>query len=188
MTPAEDKGKVRLEELERWLGKSVGDAYAAALAIDAPAGSSPAWEAILAAHGAKSSSAEERQRVALATGMLRGAPADELYAVLQDIARDADARLKAISLPDDNTLELRWRRIQGVIGRVRDETLAAYRKQVIPKRSMFGAAKASAAAARGGPSATAVKSESFVMRCNQCGAPRLKNDVFVCEYCETPYA
>ena len=30
--------------------------------------------------------------------------------------------------------------------------------------------------------------EAFVMRCEKCGAPRLKNDDFVCEYCDTPYA
>ena len=32
------------------------------------------------------------------------------------------------------------------------------------------------------------KSESFVMRCEKCGAPRLKSDDFTCEYCDTPYA
>lgn len=178
-----------LDELEQWLGQAVGDAFTAALEVEQPAGSSPDWRGILERYGASPTADEERSRLAAATGMLRGVPADELYEVLDRIHKDAEQRFERIGLPDDNALDRRRDRLQGVIGRLRDETLNAYRKRIMPKRSMFGAAMASARAKQGQTAAPAQrKSESFVMRCEKCGAPRLQNDVYVCEYCDTPYA
>jgi hypothetical protein len=179
-----------LDQLEAWLGTSVGDAYTTALKIAEPSGSSPAWEEILKAQDVQPSPPGERARAAAATGQLRGAPPDELFEVLDAIAKKADKKLNRVDYPDDGASERRWRRLQGVIGRLRDETLAAYRKQVMPKKKggMFGAALASAKAKQGKPVAPERKSESFVMRCEKCGAPRLKNDDFVCEYCDTPYS
>jgi hypothetical protein len=122
--------------------------------------------------------------------MLRGAPVDELFEVLDRLTKQADKKLNRIELTDDGPGERRWRRLQGVIGRLRDETVAAYRKQVMPKKKsgMFAAAMASAKAKQGQPVKQERKGEAFVMRCHQCGAPRLKGDDFVCEYCDTPYS
>lgn len=178
-----------LDQLEQWLGRAVGDAYAAALEVEQPAGASGDWLRLLDTYGVRPTAEDERPRIAAATGMLRGAPADELFEVLDKIQKDAAQRFDRIGLPDDDALDRRRDRIQGVIGRLRDETLNAYRKKIMPKRSMFGAAMASARARQGQAAASgARKSESFVMRCEKCGAPRLQNDVYVCEYCDTPYA
>jgi hypothetical protein len=178
----------RLEEIELWLGKSVGDAFSTAVEVEVPGGSSPAWLEILKSHNVQPNSEEERLRVAAATGMTRGVPADELYEVLDKLSNQAEVRIKRLDYPDDSKLQLRYDKLQGLIGRVRDETLAAYRKMVIPKRSMFAAAKASAMSGAGKTAVPERKGESFVMRCDNCGAPRLKSDDFVCEYCDTPYA
>jgi hypothetical protein len=181
-----------LIELESWLGHSVGDAYATALEVAEPAGTSGAWKQLLEKYEVTPGDPEAARRAAAATGLLRGASVDELYAVLDKITKLAEKKLDRIEMPDDGPGERQWRRLQGVIGRLRDETVAAYRAKVMPKRTggMFGAAKAAAMAKKGTAAATAPerKGEAFVMRCEKCGAPRLKNDDFVCEYCDTPYA
>lgn len=179
----------QLDQLESWLGRAVGDAYAAALEVPEPAGMTPAWREVLENAEVSPASEDERRRAATATKMLRGAPVDELFEVLDKLKKDAEKQLEKIELPDDNAGQRRWRRLQGVIDRMRDETVAAYRKQVMPKKTggMFAAALASAKQKQGlaAPERTG---EAFVMRCEKCGAPRLKNDDFVCEYCDTPYA
>jgi hypothetical protein len=180
----------QLDELEAWLGSSVGDAYAAAMEIDQPGGTSTAWKEVLDKYGVSQAEEENRQRAAAATGMKRGAPVNELYEVLDNLSKEAEKRLKRAEYPDDNASERRWNRLRGVIDRMRDETMAAYRKVVMPAKTggMFGAAMAAAQAKKGQPVGFEQKSESFVMRCKKCGAPRLKSDDFVCEYCDTPYA
>jgi hypothetical protein len=180
----------QLDQLESWLGRAVGDAYAAALEVPEPAGMTPAWRAVLDNAGVSPAPDEDRRRAATATKMLRGAPVDELYEVLDKLKKDAGKRLEKIEFPDDNAGQRRWRRLQGVIDGMRDETVAAYRKQVMPKKTggMFAAALASAKAKQGVAAAPQRTGEAFVMRCEKCGAPRLKNDDFVCEYCDTPYA
>jgi len=172
-----------LEGLERWLGSAVGEAVQSALAIEQAGASSPEWAALLARFEVTPTPEADRLRAATATSQRFGASPDELYGVLTRLAKDGDEALQAIPLPDDGPGERRWRRLQGLLGRLREETVAAYRKRVMPKRSMFSQALE---AARPGGNAPQ-KRETFVLRCAGCGAPRLKENVFTCEYCDTPY-
>ena len=177
----------RLRELEGWLGKQVGDALSASLEIETPAGSSAAWSTICSQFSVTETDAESRVREAAATGMLRGAPVDELYAVLSAIASEGERRLEAIDYGDDGPQQRRWERLRSLLGRIRDETIKAYRKRVFPKKkSMFGAAMASATGKKA--SSDERNTDAFVMRCQNCGAPRLSQADFNCEYCDTPYA
>lgn len=179
----------KLDSLQSWLGKEVGEAFVAAMEIGVPCGSSARWQGILQGAGVSPSPADQNERAAKSSGQLRGAPPDEFYEVLGKIVSRAEERIRLIS-PEEASQERRWERLRGVIGRLREETIAAYRKRVMPKRQggMFGAAMAAAKAKAGTPVAAARQGEAFVMRCDTCGAPRLKDDVFVCEYCDTPYA
>lgn len=173
----------KLDELERFLGGAVGEALQAALSVEAAGGSSPAWEAVLQRFEVAPTPAEDRARAAASTGQKFGAAPDELFAVLTRVAEDGEQDLQAIPLPDDGPGERRWRRLQGLLSRLRDETVAAYRKRVMPKKSMFAQALEAARPGQATPSAR----ETFVMRCSGCGAPRLDGKSFSCEYCGSPY-
>jgi hypothetical protein len=175
----------QLGALQRSLGRAVGDAYVAALAVAEPAGTSDAWQAVLARHGVAPAGAVERAKVAAATGMTHGAPVDDLRQVLEAIAKAADAELRVIDT-DGYAEERRWRRLQTVIGDLRDDTLAAYRKQVMPARGMFAGALASAQRAR--PAAAGHRHQQHVLRCPNCAAPRLDQAELVCDYCDHRFA
>lgn len=181
--------RTKLDELERFLGSSVSDALDAALQVEDACGASPAWLKLLDAFRQKQTAEDSRQRAAASTGQLFGAPPDELNMVLTEIAGSAKERLNKLDWKDDGQNSGRVQRILNVIDRAPRETLTAYRKRVMPqRRSMFAGAVASAqqSARKSGPANTAVK--TFIMRCSKCGAPRLKEDNFTCEYCDTPYA
>lgn len=172
-----------LEALERWLGGAVGEALEVALAVETPGGSSAAWAALLARFDTASTPEEDRRRAAAATQQRFGAAPDELYGVLSRIVERGGRSLDALSAEGPGA-ERRWERLRGRLGELREETVAAYRKRVMPKRSMFAQAFESARPANG----VAVNREAFVMRCRACGAPRLKDGVFECAYCATPFA
>jgi hypothetical protein len=179
-----------LSELEAWLGGTVGRAYAAALAIDEPAGTSPAWEAMLEQCKVDPLPADARRRTATATGLLRGASPEELHLVLERIVKRGNKKLAALDVPVTHEQAFRrWDRLRGLLFRLRDETLAAYRKQVLPVQGMFAHARAAAAAsaAQTGGQPAAPRVEAFVLLCSGCGAPRLKPTSSECEYCGARY-
>ncbi|MBK8480961.1 MAG: hypothetical protein IPL40_07270 [Proteobacteria bacterium] len=171
--------------LEQWLGTAVGEALQAALAVEEANGSAPAWQAVLARWSVAPLGEAERARLAQATGMRFGAPVGELHDVLKEIAAAAEPRLRAIDWPlDDAPLHRRAERLQRVVGELRESTLALYRQRVLPKRGMF--AQAFAAAAKG-PVGKGPPREALVMRCAACGAPRVREDHFRCDYCDSPF-
>jgi len=174
-----------LEVLERWLGTAVGEALEAALGVEAPNGTTPAWQAILTRWGVSPTADEVRERLARTTGMRFGAPVGELHDVLTAVAQQAEPRLRAIDWPlDDAPQHRRAERLQRAIGELRESTLALYRQRVLPKRGMF--AQAFAAAGKG-PAGKGPAREAFVLRCSACGAPRVREDHLRCDYCDSPF-
>ena len=73
-----------------------------------------------------------------------------------------------------------WSRLQVRIGDLRDTTVAAYRKIVVPVKSMFAAAMSSAQ--KGSETAERYE-QAFILRCKNCAAPRLNPTHFECDYC-----
>lgn len=174
-----------LEVLERWLGTAVGEALEAALGVEAPNGTTPAWQAILTRWGVSPTADEVRERLARTTGMRFGAPVGELHDVLTAVAEQAEPRLRAIDWPLDDALQhRRAERLQRTIGELRESTLALYRQRVLPKRGMFAQARA---AAGHGPVGKGPAREAFVLRCSGCGAPRVREDHLRCDYCDSPF-
>lgn len=181
--------RTKLDELERFLGSSVSDALDAALQVENPCGESPAWLELLDTFMQEQTAEDSRQRAAASTGQLFGAPPDELNMVLTEIAGNAKERLNKLDWKDDGQNSGRVQRIFNVIDRVPRETLTLYRKRVMPqRRSMFAGAMASAQQSAQKPGPAKAGGRTFIMRCGKCGAPRLKEDNFTCEYCDTPYA
>lgn len=175
----------QLEDLERWLGTAVGEALETALSVEAPNGTTPAWQAILNRWDVSPTADEAREGLARTTGMRFGAPVGELHDVLTIIAEQADPRLRAIDWPLDDALQQRRaERLQGTISGLRDSTLALYRQRVLPKRGMFAQAFA---AAGHGPVGKGPAREALVMRCRACGAPRVREDHLRCDYCDSPF-
>lgn len=170
----------RLAALESWLGRAVGDAIETALAVDEPVGTSQTWLQLLAQYDCTPMSVDERKRVAAATSVTRGAPIEELYDVLEKIAKQGSGELESIEYPDDNAAARQWSRLQVRIGDLRDTTVAAYRKRVVPKKSMFAAAMA---AAQRGTETVDRQEQAFILRCKNCAAPRLNPTKFECDYC-----
>ena len=170
----------QLAWLESQLGRAVGDAFAAALAVEAPAGTSEAWQQILGIWGVPAISDEERHRAAH-TGMSHGAPADEVYAVLTRIGEWAGSHLPD-SFDLEGATERRRDKLWWVIDRLRGEWLEKYKKQVMPApTSMFAHAMASAQAGAGNASGPKVR--TVILRCQNCGGPRMTESEFECEFC-----
>ncbi|MBI5548661.1 MAG: hypothetical protein HY901_32670 [Deltaproteobacteria bacterium] len=166
--------------LECWLGSAVGDAFTTALRVGEPAGHSPEWMQVLEQHGVQATPDDERRRILTATPLTHGAPVGELSAVLERIAERAQIALNAIEYPDDAAQAARWERMRMRIGDLRERTTAAYRKRVMPRRSMFAVAMESA---RAGAAAAPHGRQAFVLRCPRCRAPRLSDSDLTCVYC-----
>lgn len=167
--------------LENWLGRAVGDALSCALAIDQPAGMSNAWLETLNGWGVTPQTDEQRRQTAAATRLVRGAPVDELYEVLELIVRRGRAYFDQIRCPDDSVGMRRHERLQRRLADVRDQAVAFYRKHVIPPpKSMFANAMA---AAQDGNNQWAVREQPVILRCVGCGAPRMDDRHFECEFC-----
>lgn len=170
----------KLAWLEAQLGRAVGDAFAAALSVDQPGGTNEEWNKLLGIWGVPPIGEEERARVAT-TGMSHGAPADEVYAVLTRVGQWATSQL-----PDqfdcDGPVERRRDKLVRRIDDLRSGWLTKYKKQVMPApTSMFAHAMAAAQAGTG-PSANTSK-RAVMLRCSNCGGPRLNKAELDCEFC-----
>lgn len=171
----------RLSWLEASLGRAVGDSFAAALAVEEPAGQSAEWNQLLGVWGVAPISDEERARARAATQMTHGAPADEVYAVLTRIGQWATAQL-----PDaydcDGPNERRFDKLRRRIDELRNEWLRRYKQQVMPAPSggMFAHAMA---AAKSGSGTAAPARRTIILRCQNCGGPRLTDGEYECEFC-----
>jgi hypothetical protein len=175
----------RLATLSSWLGTVVGEAYSAALAIDQPCGTSPEWLALLARYRIAAVDSDGRQRAALASRVLRGAPADELYAVLVAIAAAGRTALGDWNF-ESPEIERSHERLRRKLDGLANETIAHYRRTVMPAPSMFAGALASVAA-RGGGKADTRKSQPHILRCRRCGGPRLTTTDLTCVYCDATF-
>ena len=170
----------KLDHFEHWLGGSVGEVLEEALAIPEPAGTSPRWIELLARFGVSSVPDEDRKRAVASTGQTFGASADEVYRVLTNLVEAGEKRLWDLDDGLDPAESRRWQSLRSLMGRIRNETVNAFRQRVIPKRGMFAQAMSAAGSSQKPNSA---KRETFVLRCKNCGAPRISENHFTCEYC-----
>jgi hypothetical protein len=170
----------RLEELRAFFGDAIKEAFEAAYAIDEPAGRSEAWAALCARYGIELIDDGEREQVIRAQRPLRGAPVMEFGPLVTELCRQTRGALRQIGVvdgyPETETL---YNRLYNLLGRTDQELLAAYRQAVLPKSGgMFANVFASAAAPQAsGPSA-------YSLRCQNCGAPRLSKQDFICGFCD----
>ena len=185
----------RLNHLQGWLGTTVGNILDTALSIDVPAGTSPEWVSILKDFDVQPMPEEERQKILVIQPMKRGAPAQEVHEVMDKVVRSATEeheRLDKLLLemdfsdPQHDEQDKQFQRLRNLLYRLRDETLTKYRAIIMPKVSMFARAKA-AAAQQKAPMGKMAES-GFVMRCGNCGAPRINDKNFVCEFCDASFA
>lgn len=171
-----------LDRLEAWFGRSVGDVMAIALAVTEPAGSSPVWIEVLTYWGVRPISAEARAHAVRATGITRGAPIDELYDVLEALTGRSRGHLEGIDWPTEGPARFQWERLRTRIDDSRDRAIAWYRKEVLPARSGGMFANAMAAAQRSAPMPEQ-KAQPVMLRCHNCGAPRMDATGLDCEFC-----
>lgn len=174
-----------LDAIERWLGRAVGDAVAAALAVPEPAGASDPWQAVLDAYGCRARTTDERRQLVAITGCRFGAPTDEVQDVVDAIVALARSELAAVVYPDDSAQARRYDRLQRWLSDAHDEIIPHYRNRVTPRRTMFGDAIASARARAGSAAhaAPAGNRQAFLQRCERCGGPRLDPNTLDCAFC-----
>lgn len=171
----------RIDEVWIRFRAEVTEAFRIAYEVEEPAGSTPAWEALLARHGIAPLPAEERAQVRTLQRPLRGAPAMELFPVVQKVCREHRIALKRIDVWDaGSAVEYKHQSLLNLFERTEQELLAAYRNAVLPKRQgMFAHVLSS-----GAPQAGAFKAASTsTITCRWCGAPRLSDQDFLCAYC-----
>jgi hypothetical protein len=174
-------------DLEKWLGGKIGDTYKKAVAIKEPGGTSDDWDNLLSHFKVTPVAKEEKSKSIMATGQKRGASVEEVYEVLISVVKSATKKFKNIKRPwDDDKLEKRWDKLRELIDEIHAKTMKAYKKLVIPKRSMFSFAKEAAENSEG--VVTFDSDEGYVMCCDGCGAPRLKTTDFECAFCGSDFA
>ncbi len=182
MTPADRE----VHALGEWLAAEAGAAVDAALAVASTVAPAPprVWQAVLARHRVAATSQEQRRRAALTTGQIAGAPADELHGVLLAIGKRCRDELDRVRGGLTEEGERRWDRLIRQADALAAELTARYRRTVLPERSMFAGAMASAQ--HGGQAVDARPRQSFISRCRRCRGPRLDERELRCAYCDAP--
>lgn len=171
----------RIDEVWIRFRAEVAEAFGRAYEVEEPAGTSVAWDELLARNGVSPIGPEERAQVRAAQRPLRGAPALELFPVVQRICKEHRIALKRIDTWDAGSgVEFKHRSLLSLIERTEKELLDAYRNAVLPKRQgMFGNVFAA-----GAPQPSAFKAASAsALTCQWCGAPRLSDKDFQCAFC-----
>ncbi len=171
--------ETRLVELERWLGRAVGDVLTAALAVEQPGGDSPAWDQMMVGLEVARTEAKYRMIAASSTGQTHGAAADEVDKALEIIADRAKASLDHIDPPLSGPVGRHGQQLGLMITNIRGQVVAKYRGIVVPARGMFAAALASAANSQ----TSMPTAKARVLLCQNCGGPRLDDANFVCQFC-----
>ena len=186
----------QLEALRRWISATVGRTIDTAARVETPNGTSPEWSALLAEMRLAPLTDEERADVMRVSQITRGAPLQEIDRVICEIARIGQAEVQRLrgavfaldsDDPDESRCERLHEKLDRLVSDLRKEVMDGYRSKVLPKRSMFAAARAAALESAGnkGASVTAPSGglTAFVLFCRNCGGPRLREDRFVCDYC-----
>jgi hypothetical protein len=163
--------------LQRFLAETFDTAYA----IEEPAGSSAAWQAICSRWGVRLLPESERDEIRAGQRPLRGAPILEVREVVVAVVFAARHSLRTIDAFSDDAADAEKDRLLRITQRAEGELVDAYSRAVLPKRkSMF--ANATAHVTPGGASAVpAVAAHS--LRCRHCGAPRFSDKDFECVFC-----
>jgi hypothetical protein len=177
--------KQRLDAVQAWLARSHGAILSTALAIEQPAGMSPEWKATLDAFGITPESDEERAGIVRMSTMTRGAPLVEVQRVLEVLARNGEATIDEIDWPDDAAESAQYNRLRTRVVNMVEDSMAAYRAKVMATRSMLAMAQASMK--QPAQASQAQGPMTVILICRNCGAPRLTDGQFVCDYCQTPF-
>ena len=172
----------RVEALRRRFGEEVARAFDAACAVEEPAGSSAAWLEVCARWGIAAIDDGERAQVKAALSPLFGAPIPELHAVAAAIAKEIRVEARKISTFDvPRDVEAAHERLLAACSSLADDLVSAYRALVLPKRrGMFANVMK-----HHDPSAKSAYESPMAhsMRCRTCGAPRMGEQGFTCEFC-----
>ena len=165
--------------------RSIAEAFDAACAIEQPAGTSSAWEAICARYQVALSSSQEREQIRAAQRPTRGAPIMELRDVVVAICKQVRPQLKRLDATLGSPEERRvWNELYRLIDRAERELVNLYKRHVLPPTTGGLFANVLAHAGTTG-SAAASKGSANLLRCRHCGAPRMnENNDFMCEFCE----
>lgn len=164
--------------------EQIAAAFAAAYAVEEPAGGSAEWQQLCHRYGAPLISDADRTQVRAAQRPLRGAPAMEMQPIVKAICRENRIACKKIDVWDaGSSTEFKHQSLLSLIERTETELLVAYRGAVLPKRTgMFAHVVAPSA-----PTASQSTSASAIT-CSACGGPRLSDKDFTCAYCGTQFA
>ena len=164
--------------------EQIAESFAAAYAIEEPAGGTPEWQQLCQRYGAQLISDTDRNQVRAAQRPLRGAPAMELQPVVKAICRENRIACKKIDVWDaGSSVEFKHQSLMSLIERTETELLVAYRGAVLPKRTgMFAHVVTS------GTPAAAQSMSASAITCRACGGPRLSDKDFTCAYCGTQFA
>jgi rubrerythrin len=170
-----------LQALRAWFAQNMAAIFREALAIDEPAGHSPAWQQACAYHQVPLMSDEEREQVRRLQKPIRGAAVMELSQMVSSVVRQARSSLHAVPNDGSQEAETALDQLRQLLDRSEQQSVDAYKRAVLPKRKgMFGNVLAhhddDAPAAMATPS-------THTLCCRTCGAPRLNDQDFNCPFC-----
>jgi rubrerythrin len=169
-----------LQALRSWLSHSAAAIFREALAIDEPAGSSPAWQQACQFHGVAVLTQQEREEIRRHQQPLRGAPVMELAQMLTSLVRQARGSLHAVPQDGSPAAESALDQLRILLDRMEREAVEAYKRAVLPKRQgMFG----NVLAHHKEGAAPAFAPTTHILSCRTCGAPRLNDRDFNCPFC-----
>ncbi len=171
----------RIDEVQSELRALVTEAFDVAYAIEEPAGTSDAWDAICARFAIERLEPSQRPGVLATQRPHRGAPVFELHNVAKTIEAQSRRALKKIDVWDaPGPVERAHESLRRFIERMPDELLSAYKKAVLPERKgMFANVLTHQTAGKGQPTG----GSAHALRCTTCGAPRLDAESFECGFC-----
>ena len=170
-----------LQALRSWFAQSLAAIFREALAIDEPAGCTPAWQQACVYHSVPIMSDEEREQVRRLQKPLRGAAVMELSQMVTSVVRQARGSLHAVPNDGSQAAETALDQLRMLLDRTEREAVEAYKRAVLPKRQgMFGNVLAHHDDSASSP--VAVPS-THTLCCRTCGAPRLNDQDFNCPFC-----
>jgi len=172
-----------LLQLRVALGQRVTRVLETALAVEPPGGLPPPWRDLLAALEVEPMTEQQRYAAARRAALARGAPPEEVERCVAAIARAAREELGALGGVDPSIAATAGELIDS-LARYTDHYLELARQRpAAAPGGMFGFAlqttkeKQAQAASAGGAA-------SYVLRCPQCGGPRLRAEDLVCVFCD----
>ncbi len=176
----------QVEYLHVTLRDGITQIFDTAYGVDAPAGSSPEWDALCAHYGVSPISDVDRQGVRDHQRPTRGATLIEFKEVVRSLCvwtRRETRRVDVDIIDDPADLRVLHERLLRLVDRVQGELDIAYRGAVLPARvgGMFG--NVLKHHDENAPAKKWEKSSAVAFKCKNCGAPKLSKTDTECPFC-----